>query len=225
MHTQKTLLITVLTLGIGWTIAETKLGSSLKAATANATSTAEAAKKKAEDSAKAVTAAKVKKAEDSAKAVAASVEAAARKTADSLKAVAEAALKMKKEEPKTEAPVAKPVAEVKTEAAPTAPAKKAVGTAKIAFGTSVESRELKGEGTEFEPGSVSTWTRLSLGGGAVKVKHVWYKGDKKITEIALTSQSGNGRVWSNVHVTSGKWKVELQSESGEVLASGEFTVK
>ncbi len=224
MKNQNIVLISVISLSLGLSFAESKYGASLKSAATSAGASVEATKKKAEDSAKMVAESAAKKTSDSLKTVAATAEMNAKRIADSLKAIV---LKTHKDSTKkvTPAPTSAPVENTKVETTAPAPVAKASASAKIAFGTSVEDKEIQGEATEFAAGTVSTWSRLALGAGAVKVKHVWYKEGKMVKEIAMTSKSGTGRVWSNATVTAGKWKVEVVSEAGDIVASGEFTVK
>lgn len=97
----------------------------------------------------------------------------------------------------------------------------------IVFAKGVESKEPAGVGKEFESslGKVYCWTRLSAKTLPVTVKHVWYKGSEKVLEVPLTLKYTSGRFWSNKNIIPGAWKVEVVSETGEVLGSGSFTVK
>jgi hypothetical protein len=97
----------------------------------------------------------------------------------------------------------------------------------MVFAKAVESREPIGVSKEFD-GSVAQvfcWTKLSTQARPVTVRHVWYKGGQKLLEVPLTLKHASGRYWSVKNVTPGDWKVEVVSDTGEVLSSGSFRVK
>ena len=97
----------------------------------------------------------------------------------------------------------------------------------MVFAKAVESREPIGVSKEFE-GSVAKvfcWTKLSTQAHPVTVRHVWYKDGQKLLEVPLDLKHDSGRYWSVKNITPGKWKVEVVSDTGEVLSSGGFTVK
>ena len=98
---------------------------------------------------------------------------------------------------------------------------------KIALGTGVESRELVGEATEFDVsvGRVYCWTKIISQNVPTTIKHVWYADEEKADEVTLNIQYPSTRTWSNKAIRIGKWRVEVVSETGEVLASTGFTVK
>ena len=97
----------------------------------------------------------------------------------------------------------------------------------LVFATAVASRVPSGTATEFEAtvGKVFCWTRLSAKQMPLTIKYVWYNGDQKVGEVPITLKVESGRFWTNKTVASGTWKVEVQSDSGVVLGSGNFTVK
>ncbi len=99
--------------------------------------------------------------------------------------------------------------------------------AKMVFAPKLENHEPVGEAAELpaSSGHIYCWTKLACGGAAMKVKHVWYMDGKKICEIPLSLKSGVGRSASSKTVVPGQWKVEVARESGEVIGSGEVTVK
>lgn len=109
---------------------------------------------------------------------------------------------------------------------PAAPAAPAVKVEKIVTAAGVENREPVGESSAFAAGTerVYTWTRLSAGLTPVRIKHVYYLGDKKAGEIELAVNGSPYRVWSWKSVKPGNWKVETTDETGAVLASVVFTV-
>src|SRR5438093_5262581 len=98
---------------------------------------------------------------------------------------------------------------------------------KIALGTGVESRELVGEATEFDVsvGRVYCWTKIISQNVPTTIKHVWYAGEEKAAEIPLDIKYPSTRTWSSKVIGAGKWRVEVVSETGDLLASTDFTVK
>ena len=97
---------------------------------------------------------------------------------------------------------------------------------KIALGTGVESRELVGEATEFDVsvGRVYCWTKITSQNVPTTIKHVWYTDEKEAAEVTLNVQYPSTRTWSSKTIGPGVWRVEVVSETGEVLASTGFTV-
>ena len=98
---------------------------------------------------------------------------------------------------------------------------------KIALGTGVEARELVGEATEFDAsvGRIYCWTRITSQNVPTTIKHVWYADGEKAAEVPLNINYPSVRTWSSKAVSAGKWRVEVVSETGDVLASTDFTVK
>ena len=98
---------------------------------------------------------------------------------------------------------------------------------KFALGTGVESRELVGEATEFDVsvGRIYCWTRIISQNVPATVKHVWYADKEQVAEVPLNINYPSTRTWSSKAISAGKWRVEVVSETGEILASTDFTVK
>jgi len=98
---------------------------------------------------------------------------------------------------------------------------------KIALGTSVESKELVGEATEFDVsvGRIYCWTKIIAQNVPATIKHVWYADGEKAAEVSLNIKYPSTRTWSSKAVWAGKWRVEVVSETGETLTSTDFTVK
>jgi hypothetical protein len=98
---------------------------------------------------------------------------------------------------------------------------------KIAVGTGVESRELVGEAAEFDvsAGRIFCWMRISAQDVPTTIKHVWYADGQQAAEVPLNISYPSMRTWSSKAIWAGKWKVEVVSEKGDVLASTDFTVK
>jgi hypothetical protein len=98
---------------------------------------------------------------------------------------------------------------------------------KIALGTGVESRELVGEATEFDVsvGRIYCWTKIISKNVPTTIKHVWYTEEEQAAEVTLNINYPSMRTWTSKAIWAGKWRVEVVSETGEVLASTDFTVK
>src|SRR2546422_11354009 len=98
---------------------------------------------------------------------------------------------------------------------------------KIALGTGVEARELVGEATEFDAsvGRIYCWTKINSQNVPATITHVWYADEEQVAEVPLNINYPSMRTWSSKAISAGKWRVEVVSETGEVLASTDFTVK
>ena len=108
-----------------------------------------------------------------------------------------------------------------------AEAPKTIQVEKIALGTSLESRELVGEATEFDvsAGRIYCWTKITSENVPTTIKHVWYADAEKAAEVPLNIKYPTTRTWSSKAIWAGKWRVDVVSETGDVLASTDFTVK
>ena len=109
---------------------------------------------------------------------------------------------------------------------PQAEAPKSVQVEKMALGSGVESRELVGEATEFDVsvGRVYCWTKIVSESVPTTVKHVWYVEGQKAADVTLDVKYPSTRTWSSKAIGAGKWRVEVVSETGEVLGSTDFMV-
>lgn len=98
---------------------------------------------------------------------------------------------------------------------------------KIVLCTDVQEREPVGEAGEFDISveRLWCWTRIIAENIPTTVKHVWYVDGKKTAEITLNVKYPRTRTWSNKAVGAGKWKVEVVSADGKVLAVAEAKVK
>jgi DUF2914 family protein len=97
---------------------------------------------------------------------------------------------------------------------------------KIALGTGVETRELVGEATEFDVsvGRIYCWTKIISQTVPTTIKHVWYADAEQAAEVTLNVQYPSTRTWSSKVIRPGKWRVDVLGETGEVLATTDFTV-
>jgi hypothetical protein len=121
-----------------------------------------------------------------------------------------------------QAPEKQPTAPKAVQAAP-----KLVQVEKVALGTGLESRELVGEATEFDvsAGRIYCWTKIVSENVPTTVTHVWYADAEKAAEVPLNIKYPTTRTWSSKAIWAGKWRVEVVGETGDVLASTDFTVK
>ena len=106
-------------------------------------------------------------------------------------------------------------------------APKPIQIEKIAIGTGLESRELVGEATEFDVAArrLYCWTKVTSQKVPTTIKHVWYAGAEKAAEVPLDIKYPTTRTWSSKVIWPGTWRVDVVSETGEVLASIDLAVK
>src|SRR5437016_8834262 len=74
-------------------------------------------------------------------------------------------------------------------------------------------------------GRIYCWTRIISQNVPTTIKHVWYAGEQQVAEVPLNINYPSTRTWSSKAVSAGRWRVEVVGETGEVLASTDFTVK
>jgi len=116
------------------------------------------------------------------------------------------------------------------EPAQAAPADTLLSVESMSFCAGVEEREPVGEGTEFttDIGTIFFWSNVLNAGEETSVEHVWYlKGEEK-ARVTLPTKYPRNRVWSSKIVPpewEGEWKVEVVSESGQVLGVKYCVVK
>jgi len=96
--------------------------------------------------------------------------------------------------------------------------------------TDVQNHEPIGADTIFSAavGSLYCFTRVEGAVDTTRVTHVWYYGEKKMTEITLAVRSPRWRTYSNkkiLPVWTGKWNVVVLSEAGDPLAQLSFFVR
>ena len=96
--------------------------------------------------------------------------------------------------------------------------------------TDVQNREPIGVDSTFSAavGSLYCFTRIEGATDTTSVTHVWYYGEKKMTEISLPVKSARWRTFSNKKILpgwTGKWNVVVLSEVGDPLAQISFYVK
>jgi hypothetical protein len=96
--------------------------------------------------------------------------------------------------------------------------------------TSVEDRVPVGADTSFlnSVEQVYCFTKLSGGADTTAVSHVWYYNDEEMARVDLNVYGKTWRTWSSKRIVeswTGKWRVDVVSETGEVVESKEFTVR
>jgi len=97
---------------------------------------------------------------------------------------------------------------------------------KVVICSGIESREPADDLSQVDASMsrVYCWTNIQLNATPALVKHVWYADGTHVGEVSLNIKGSPWRTWSSKNVWPGQWKVEVQSETGEVLASKEFQV-
>ncbi len=109
-------------------------------------------------------------------------------------------------------------------------AEEAVEVQEMVFCTSVEDREPVGADTTFlsTVEVVYCFTRLASSVDTTTIEHVWYYNGEEMARVELNVQAKTWRTWSSKRIVqewTGKWRVDVVSESGTVLQSKEFDVK
>lgn len=109
-------------------------------------------------------------------------------------------------------------------------AEEAVEVQEMVFCTGVEDREPVGTDTTFlsTVEVVYCFTRLSSSVDTTTIAHVWYYNDEEMARVELNVKAKTWRTWSSKRIVqewTGKWRVDVVSESGTVLQSKEFDVK
>jgi hypothetical protein len=84
-------------------------------------------------------------------------------------------------------------------------------------------------GTQFdaEIGRIYCFTRVTGNQGSL-IRHLWFQGDTIVMEVELPVRSSNWRTYSMKTIgdlSVGKWRVDVTSEDGTVLATIPFTIE
>ena len=99
----------------------------------------------------------------------------------------------------------------------------------ISICTAVEDRQPFGIGTVFsdELDKIYCFTKISGVEDTTYVNHVWYFGNDEIARVNLPIKSPSWRTWSSkkLNMGSGNGRVEIVSESGDILGKAEFEIK
>lgn len=118
------------------------------------------------------------------------------------------------------------VASTPTVVSSTAPVEAPVQVIEIAFTTEVSSRTPVTRANSFDEsaGEVFFWNRILAKKLPTKIRHVWYRNDKKVADYDLNIRYKRTRVWTGKTVKSGQWRVEILDEAGEVVMTAMFPV-
>lgn len=100
----------------------------------------------------------------------------------------------------------------------------------MAFCTGVEEREPVGEAAEFtsDVETLYFWSNVLNEGEETTVSHNWYLNGEEKASVELPAKYPRNRVWSSKIIPAewtGEWKVEVVSESGDVLGAKICVVK
>ena len=100
----------------------------------------------------------------------------------------------------------------------------------MAFCTGVEDRVPVGADTMFlnTVEQVYCFTKITGVSGTATISHVWYYNDNEIARVDLTVSGDPWRTWSSKRIIEewgGDWRVDVVTETGEILKSMEFTIQ
>lgn len=100
----------------------------------------------------------------------------------------------------------------------------------MVFCAGVEEREPVGEASEFttDVGTLFFWSNVLNAGEEAIVDHIWYLNGEEKARVNLPAKYPRNRIWSSKIVPpewDGEWKVDIVSESGEVLGAKICVVK
>lgn len=77
-------------------------------------------------------------------------------------------------------------------------------------------------------GQLCCFTKVSSATESSTISHVWYYVDKEMARVDLQVNGENWRTWSSKRIVEdwkGDWRVDVLSETGEVLMSKGFKVQ
>lgn len=99
----------------------------------------------------------------------------------------------------------------------------------IKFCTGIENRQPVGVNTSFANTveRIYCYTKIVGASQPTSVAHIWFYNDEEIARVDLNVKSNNWRTWSSKKIQNswtGKWRVDVVSSEGDLLASKEFTV-
>lgn len=99
----------------------------------------------------------------------------------------------------------------------------------IHISSAVEDRQPSGVGTVFPDDLDKIYCFTKIGGAenTAYVYHVWYFGNDEIAKVRLPVKSKSWRTWSSKKLSMGlgNGRVEIVSESGDVLGQVEFEIQ
>jgi len=100
----------------------------------------------------------------------------------------------------------------------------------MVFCTGVEDRVPVGADTMFlnTVEQVYCFTKITGVSETAPISHVWYYNDNEMARIDLTVSGDPWRTWSSKRIIEewgGDWRVDVVTESGEILKSMGFTIQ
>lgn len=100
----------------------------------------------------------------------------------------------------------------------------------IDLATSIEDRSPVGSDTTFtaDIGNIFCFTQVQSDTDSSEITHVWYHKDEEKARIKLDVKSENWRTWSSKNILdswTGPWRVIVEDNNGNVLATKTFTIE
>ncbi|HQV31948.1 MAG TPA: DUF2914 domain-containing protein [Calditrichia bacterium] len=105
-----------------------------------------------------------------------------------------------------------------------------VSVVRMAICENVDNREPQNPDNNFSPatGRIFCFTAIQGINGEGFVFHVWFRDDQEVSRIKLPVHSAFYRTWSAKTIEpgeTGKWRVDVLSARGRLLAAEEFLVE
>jgi hypothetical protein len=96
--------------------------------------------------------------------------------------------------------------------------------------TDIQDRVPVGADTLFlkTVGQLYCYTKVTGAGESAKIAHVWYYNDQEMARVELNIRADTWRTWSSKKILeewTGNWRVDVVSESGEILKSMSFRIQ
>lgn len=101
------------------------------------------------------------------------------------------------------------------------------GIEKLVMARAVEDREPVDEDDEFDAalGKVYCWMKVNCQNPPTTIKHVWYRDDQKVFQLALEIKYATMRTWSVKGIDPGNWRVDVVDKAEQVIGSVRFHVE
>jgi hypothetical protein len=96
--------------------------------------------------------------------------------------------------------------------------------------TGIEDRQPAGSDTSFVKtvGQLYCFVKVSGQSDSTSISHVWFYDGKEMAKVDLSIKGKIWRTWSSKRIIEewvGNWKVEVTSNTGDILMTKEFTIK
>jgi len=96
--------------------------------------------------------------------------------------------------------------------------------------TAIEDRQPTGTDTTFSSTveKVYCFTKVNGSADETTITHVWYYENEEKARVELSVRAKTWRTWSSKTIWKtwvGKWRVDVESATGDVLMSKEFTIE